>query len=111
MPVLRTDGGSLARCTVTLLPNFLAWADDHISLAMGLRPRAALRYNTKLEGSAAPLKGIIMASFVLRRHVLIDSVDEEYQIKEVQRKERKTALFTSFVLSVVSFYINLLSKN
>ena len=70
-----------------------------------------LRYNTKLEGSAAPLKVIIMASFVLRRHVLIDSVDEEYQIKEVQRKERKTALFTSSVLSVVSFYIYQVSKN
>ena len=37
--------------------------------------------------------------------ILIASVDEEYQTKEVQRKERRTALFTSFVLSVVSFYI------
>ena len=36
MPVVRTDG----RCTVTWLPNFLGWVDYHISLAMGLRPRA-----------------------------------------------------------------------
>ena len=28
---------SLARCTVTWLPNFLGWVDYHISLAMGLR--------------------------------------------------------------------------
>ena len=39
-PVVRTDGPSLARCTVTWLPNFLGWVDYHISLAMGLRPRA-----------------------------------------------------------------------
>ena len=37
MPVVRTDGRSLARCTVTWLPNFLGWVDYHISLAMGLR--------------------------------------------------------------------------
>ena len=43
MPVVRTDGRSLARCTVTWLPNFLGWVDYHIFLAMGLRPRAALR--------------------------------------------------------------------
>ena len=35
------DGRLLARCTVTWLPNFLGWVDYHISLAMGLRPRAA----------------------------------------------------------------------
>ena len=35
MPVVRTDGR-----TVTWLPNFLGWVDYHISLAMGLRPRA-----------------------------------------------------------------------
>ena len=34
-PVVRTDGR-----TVTWLPNFLGWVDYHISLAMGLRPRA-----------------------------------------------------------------------
>ena len=34
------DGRSLARCTVTWLPNLLGWVDYHISLAMGLRPRA-----------------------------------------------------------------------
>ena len=28
---------SIARCTVTWLPNFLGWVDYHISLAMGLR--------------------------------------------------------------------------
>ena len=39
-----TVARSLARCTVTWLPNFLGWVDYHISLAMGLRPRAALRY-------------------------------------------------------------------
>ena len=37
VPVVRTDYHSLARCTVTLLPNFLGWVDYHISLAMGLR--------------------------------------------------------------------------
>ena len=36
MPVVRMDG----RCTVTWLPNFLGWIDHHISLAMGLHPRA-----------------------------------------------------------------------
>ena len=35
IPVVRTDGR-----TVTWLPNFLAQVDYHISLAMGLRPRA-----------------------------------------------------------------------
>ena len=35
MPVVQTDGR-----TVTWLPNFLGWVDYHISLAMGLRPRA-----------------------------------------------------------------------
>ena len=44
MPVVRTDGRSLARCTVTWLPSFPGRVDSHISLAMGLRPRAALRY-------------------------------------------------------------------
>ena len=42
-PVVRTDGRSLARCTVTSLPNFLGWVDYHISLVTGLRPRTALR--------------------------------------------------------------------
>ena len=42
MPVVRTDGRSLARCTVTWLPNFLGWVDYHISLAIGLRPRATV---------------------------------------------------------------------
>ena len=32
-----TDGRSLARCTVTWLPNFLGWIDYQISLAMELR--------------------------------------------------------------------------
>ena len=41
-PVVRTDGRSLARCTVTWLPNFLGWVHYNIFLAMGLRPRAAL---------------------------------------------------------------------
>ena len=40
MPVVRTDGRSLARRTVTWLPNFVGWVDYHISLAMGLCPRA-----------------------------------------------------------------------
>ena len=40
----RSLARSLARCTVTWLPNFLGWVDYHISLAIGLRPRAALRY-------------------------------------------------------------------
>ena len=40
-PVVRTDGRSLARCTVTWLPNFLGWVDYNIFLAMGLHPRAA----------------------------------------------------------------------
>ena len=42
-PVVRTDGRSLARCTVTWLPNFLGWVDYHFSLAMGLLPRARFR--------------------------------------------------------------------
>ena len=42
--VCGADGRSGGRCTVTWLPNFLGWVDYHISLAMGLRPRAALRY-------------------------------------------------------------------
>ena len=33
LPVVRTDGRLLARCTVTLLPNFLGWVDYHISIA------------------------------------------------------------------------------
>ena len=37
MPVVRMDG----RCTVTWLPDILGWVDYHISLTMGLRPRAA----------------------------------------------------------------------
>ena len=41
MPVVRTDVRAVGRCTVTWLPNFLRWVDYHISLAMGLRPRAA----------------------------------------------------------------------
>ena len=40
MPVVRTDGRSLPRCTVTWWPNFLGWVDYHISLAKGLRPCA-----------------------------------------------------------------------
>ena len=42
MPVVRTDGCLLAWFTVTWLL-FLGWVDYHISLAMGLRTRAALR--------------------------------------------------------------------
>ena len=42
-PVVPTIARSLAQCTVTWLPNFLGWVDYQISLAMGLRPRAALR--------------------------------------------------------------------
>ena len=34
MPVVRTDGRSVGRCTVTWLPNFLGWVDYHISLVM-----------------------------------------------------------------------------
>ena len=37
MPVLRTDGRAVGRCTVTWLSNFLEWVDYRISLAMGLR--------------------------------------------------------------------------
>ena len=43
MPVVGTDGQAGGGCTVTWLPNFLGWVDYHISLAMALRPRAALR--------------------------------------------------------------------
>ena len=48
MPVVRTNGRSLAWCTVTWLPNFLGWVDYHISLAMALRPGATreLRYKS-----------------------------------------------------------------
>ena len=37
MPVVRTDGRSLARCTVTWLPNFLGWVVYHIFLSVVLR--------------------------------------------------------------------------
>ena len=37
MPVVPTDGRSLARYTVTWLPNFLGWVDYHIFLGMELR--------------------------------------------------------------------------
>ena len=40
MPVVRTDG----RCTVTWLPNVLGWVDYHISLALGLHTRYAIRF-------------------------------------------------------------------
>ena len=40
-------------------------------------PHPIIVYNTQLEGSAAPLKVIIKASFVLESHVLIASADEE----------------------------------
>ena len=39
----RSRGRSVGRCTVTWLPNFFGWVDYHISSAMGLRPRTALR--------------------------------------------------------------------
>ena len=39
-------GRSLARCTVKWLPNFLGWVDYHISLAMGLRPRAVRTWSS-----------------------------------------------------------------
>ena len=41
--VCLTDGRSLARCTVTWLPNFLVWVDYHISFA----PRLELRYDVQ----------------------------------------------------------------
>ena len=48
MPVVRTDGRSLARCTVTWLPNFLGWVDYHTSLAMGRRAwSSAIRMLTR----------------------------------------------------------------
>ena len=43
MPVVRTDGRSLALCTVTWLPNFLGWVVYHISLAMGFRQGGRVR--------------------------------------------------------------------
>ena len=39
------DGRSLARCTVTWLPNFLGWVDYHISLAMGRRAWSSANNN------------------------------------------------------------------
>ena len=39
----RSLASSVARCTVTRLPNFVGLVDYHISLAMGLRPSAVLR--------------------------------------------------------------------
>ena len=42
LPVVRTDGRSLTRCTVTWLPNFLGWVDYHISIAMGLHHEFSL---------------------------------------------------------------------
>ena len=56
----RTVAGSLARCTVTWLPNFLGWVDYHISLAMGLCPRARFppRVELRKESRQTPTKGI-----------------------------------------------------
>ena len=45
---------SFTWCTVTWLPNFLAWVDCHIFLGMGLRPRVALR-----TARGAPLLNVI----------------------------------------------------
>ena len=43
MPVVLTDGRSLAQCTVTWLPNFLGWVDHHIFFAL----RVELRYDVQ----------------------------------------------------------------
>ena len=43
----RTVARSLARCTVTWLPNFLGWVDYHISLAVGLRFRNTFHWKKK----------------------------------------------------------------
>ena len=51
MPVVRTDRRAVSRCTVTWIPNFLGWVDYHISLAMALRPCAALRVELRYQGS------------------------------------------------------------
>ena len=37
MPVVRTEGRAVGRCTVTWLPNFLRWVVYHIVLPMVLR--------------------------------------------------------------------------
>ena len=51
MPVVRTDGLSGGRCTVTWLPNFLGWVDNFIFSPMVLRWRPSR--------ARAPLKFIL----------------------------------------------------
>ena len=55
MPVVRTDGRLLARCTVTWLPNFLEWVDYHIYLAMGRRYHDQRTWVFLLRGGALKL--------------------------------------------------------
>ena len=43
MPVVRTDGRLLARCTVTWLPNFLGWVDCHWNFLSYGAPPVELR--------------------------------------------------------------------
>ena len=56
-------GRSVGRCTVTWLPNFLEWVDYHVSLAMGLRPRAArgAPLSPSITSSLSTLSSILLA--------------------------------------------------
>ena len=82
-PVVRTDGRwSLARCMVTWLPNFLGCVGYHISSAMGLRPRAAVR-----AARGAPLLKIYLylyiylytnRAYILQHSTLLEKMEQGY---------------------------------
>ena len=84
IPVVRTDGRSLARCTVTWLPNFLGWVDYHISLVVGLRPRAALRATRE-----APLKIQVRITYMPISTRNKSPVKNELYFREIGKQLRK----------------------
>ena len=64
------DGRSLARCTVAWLRNFLGWVDYHLSLAMGLGPRAAIR--AEREAPLLHKQTLITSEWTNKDHLLIN---------------------------------------
>ena len=78
------DGRSLARCTVTWLPNFLGWVDYHISLVVGLRPRAALRATR-----GAPLKIQVRITYMPISTRNKSPVKNELYFREIGKQLRK----------------------
>ena len=78
------DGRSLARCTVTWLPNFLGWVDYHISLVVGLRPRTALRATR-----GAPLKIQVRITYMPISTRNKSPVKNELYFREIGKQLRK----------------------